>query len=303
MAEDETNNKIMMYDLLFSNKEYDKNLKLVFHNGWEFDKNNDKDSEELKKKIEGKNFSNLLDMYQSGNKETIVEIMAKNKGSNNRLKEGDFALIFIPYDKLTKTYLLINAFKVNDASGELVDSTPAKELEKYFGRLVVKYKSSRNITRTDKKIITEEIEVSMILDTSADKMFRGYDNVSLKFSELKDALGSLVWKDKLSHRQGVYVITDTEAGKNYIGSATGEKGFYGRWCDYVNGVNHPDTYPNEAFKEIIKDRTKGPNYIKEHFQYSILEHFDMGVDKDFILEREGYWKRVLNTKNKGYNCN
>ena len=50
-------------------------------------------------------------------------------------------------------------------------------------------------------------------------------------------------------------------------------------------------------------KIKGEDYIKKYFQWSILENFDERTDDSIILEREKYWKLVLNSKNQGLNDN
>ena len=41
----------------------------------------------------------------------------------------------------------------------------------------------------------------------------------------------------------------------------------------------------------------------DNFQFSILETFELGTANSEILEREKYWKKVLKTKEFGYNDN
>lgn len=54
--------------------------------------------------------------------------------------------------------------------------------------------------------------------------------------------------------------------------------------------------------ELVK-KQKGEEYIKKYFQWSLLENFDESTDDSIILEREKYWKLVLNSKNQGLNDN
>lgn len=48
---------------------------------------------------------------------------------------------------------------------------------------------------------------------------------------------------------------------------------------------------------------KDESYIQKNFKYSILEIFDTKTKTEQILERENYWKKVLETKRFGYNKN
>ncbi|MGS0652649.1 GIY-YIG nuclease family protein, partial [Staphylococcus arlettae] len=91
----------------------------------------------------------------------------------------------------------------------------------------------------------------------------------------------------------VYVITDLSNGQLYIGSASGNTdGIWQRWSNYANLVNL--TGGNKEFLSILEE--KGSEHIINHFQYSILEIFDTKSKVDTILERENYWKKVLDSK-------
>jgi hypothetical protein len=41
------------------------------------------------------------------------------------------------------------------------------------------------------------------------------------------------WKKELTRAKGVYLLVDQKNGAQYIGSATGESGFFGRWLAYA----------------------------------------------------------------------
>lgn len=73
------------------------------------------------------------------------------------------------------------------------------------------------------------------------------------------------WKNKLSAIGGVYLITDTKTGKHYVGSASGEKGIWGRWSEYIH-TKHGD---NKRLRKLIYADAE---YCK-NFQFSILEVF------------------------------
>jgi hypothetical protein len=51
---------------------------------------------------------------------------------------------------------------------------------------------------------------------------------------------------------GVYLISDTLTGKLYVGSATGEGGIWGRWCQYVDGHGH-----NIQLKRLVGAESAG----------------------------------------------
>lgn len=54
-------------------------------------------------------------------------------------------------------------------------------------------------------------------------------------------------------------------------------------------------------KELVIE--KGFDYIKTNFHYSILENYNSKIDDNIILERESWWKDILQTRKYGYNLN
>src|ERR1700728_368215 len=60
--------------------------------------------------------------------------------------------------------------------------------------------------------------------------FPGYLNLHTRLSELRNAY--LTWQSALSAQRGVYLLVFDD-GQQYVGSATGENGFWQRWRDYL----------------------------------------------------------------------
>lgn len=82
----------------------------------------------------------------------------------------------------------------------------------------------------------------------------------------------------------------------YIGSASGNaEGIWQRWSDYADTSKL--TGGNIGFDAIVRE--KGPQYIIDNFQYSIIEIFDTKTKREIILEREEHWKKVFDTKSHG----
>ena len=83
-----------------------------------------------------------------------------------------------------------------------------------------------------------------------------------------------------------------------MGSATSQTGMLlQRWSNYV-ADGHGG---NVELRELIKQN--GFDYIKENFQYSILENYNARMDDEYILMRESWWKETLCTRTHGYNKN
>ena len=143
-------------------------------------------------------------------------------------------------------------------------------------------------------------EISQILPRISPYVFTSYDKVLLQYTELKHIVSNpkenAIWQNKLSSVAGVYLITDTSTGKQYVGSASGETGgIWGRWSEYAK-TKHGD---NKRLKELM---AAAPEHCN-NFQYSILEVFPIKRDKNEILEYEALYKQKLATIKFGLNDN
>lgn len=104
------------------------------------------------------------------------------------------------------------------------------------------------------------------------------------------------WENRLSAVAGVYLITDTKTGKQYVGSASGEQGgIWGRWSEYA----HTKHGGNKRLVELID---ADADYC-HNFQYSILEVFPIKRDKHEILRYEQLYKQKLLSVQYGLNEN
>jgi len=61
--------------------------------------------------------------------------------------------------------------------------------------------------------------------------------VNVTWEELSGLIDTDAWKIALANQKGVYLITDSLNGKEYVGSATGENMIWGRWKDYIANGN------------------------------------------------------------------
>lgn len=127
--------------------------------------------------------------------------------------------------------------------------------------------------------------------------FPGFKTVDISFENLDYLVrsGTTSWRTALSSVAGVYLISDTLTGKLYVGSATGEGGIWGRWCQYVDGHGN-----NEELKHLVG--AEGIERAK-HFRFCVLEIADTHTGSNEVLERESHWKRVLLTRIHGLNAN
>jgi len=130
--------------------------------------------------------------------------------------------------------------------------------------------------------------------------FPGYASVIISKATLDIIVQQQIasWKSALSSVAGVYLITDTETGKHYVGSAYGEGGFWQRWSEYsATGHGH-----NKALLALLA--IKSVAYASK-FQFCILEIADTHASKNDVLARETHWKNALCSREShgGYNAN
>lgn len=143
-------------------------------------------------------------------------------------------------------------------------------------------------------------EVVEVRRTMSEIEFVDYDNIVLSWENLRKIVYNKAsykkWEDKLSAVAGVYLITDTNTGKHYVGSASGmEGGIWGRWSEYAK-TKHGGN------KQLVALIASDPEYCY-HFQYSILEVLPLKQDKHDVLAREQLFKRKLQSIKFGLNDN
>lgn len=210
-------------------------------------------------------------------------------------------LLYLHDDKwlLTTIKNITKELNVHDAIGYEADELP--QYQKYYGRIVLHYHNTDRSMGRKYESVMDELEVSEILSTTYDgDEFPGYENIRLSFSQLETIIRRKRsgWLDALRNQKAVYLITDTSNGRLYVGSATAQYGMLlQRWTNYIDNGHGG----NVELKKIVD--TKGFDYVKRNFQYSVLENYNARMDDEYILGREKWWKATLCTRKFGYNGN
>lgn len=128
--------------------------------------------------------------------------------------------------------------------------------------------------------------------------FPGYKRVDINKQDLNLLMKHETesWKTALSEVKGIYLITDTQSGRLYVGKADGEYGIWGRWSTYANtGHGH-----NKALvQELGLKATERQNDLR----FSLLEIMDLQSAPGEIDQRESHWKGILMSRDYGYNRN
>ncbi|SDA15312.1 hypothetical protein SAMN02910447_00905 [Ruminococcus sp. YE71] len=173
--------------------------------------------------------------------------------------------------------------------GAVFDLTQLDLLKEYEGKLTIDWGKSTHMWHH--KGTTEKPIISIMPDEK--KVFMGYEEVLLSYDQLKEIVDNKeiyeAWHVALKSVNAIYLIVDTETGKQYIGSAYGEDGLFGRWCCYVNS-HHGH---NKKMKELICDYPE-----RYHaFQFSILQILPKTLIPEDVIKIESKWKsRLLSTK-------
>lgn len=246
-----------------------------------------------------------LELYKTNPDWVNVYWLLAHKDSRY-FKVGQTAICLLKFrrDKwlLTTIKKITGLREVPDGTeGVGYDADERKEYEQYFGRVVVEYHNDCRRMGRKYEAVMDELEVVEILNEQyVGDEFPGYENVRLSYPRLKTIVDRQLpgWTDALKNQKAVYLITDTKTGKLYVGSATSQTGMLlQRWSNYV-ADGHGG---NIELRELVKQQ--GFDYVKQNFQYSVLENYNARMDDEYILKRESWWKETLRTREFGYNKN
>lgn len=128
--------------------------------------------------------------------------------------------------------------------------------------------------------------------------FPGYLDFVLNFDELRNLVNhadaNRTWHLMLKSVAGIYLITDTSTGQQYVGSAYGKDGILGRWRTYVSSGGHGGNIQLKALLEQNPDQQK-------HFQFTILRTLPGTMTPKEVITCEQLFKRKLGSRAHGLN--
>lgn len=129
--------------------------------------------------------------------------------------------------------------------------------------------------------------------------FDDYLEFSLTYQQLIDLFSNEAahrdWKSPLEAVAGIYLILAETTGHQYVGSAYGASGVWGRWTSYAT-TGHGNN------KKLVKLLEDDPNY-PHRFRFSLLQILPKSMTKEEVIARESLYKRKLGTKATGLNSN
>lgn len=145
----------------------------------------------------------------------------------------------------------------------------------------------------------KEKKIIEILPMGYVNEFPGYLNFVLSYKELKKIIenpdANSKWHQMLSAVAGVYLIIDSQTGKQYIGSAYGKEGILGRWKTYAKCGGGE----NKQLELLLVD---DPDYA-ENFRFSILQTVSASLTKTEVINVENLYKVKLGSRAFGLNSN
>jgi len=160
-----------------------------------------------------------------------------------------------------------------------------KSLSELIGRLIIDWGAGERawIQRADR----QNKQVHELRREFKEPEFPGF----LKFIEPLSKIEKLPksWITALQSTKGVYLLTCPKTKEQYVGSATGESGFWQRWQDYVLNGHGGDV--------ALKSRDASD------YQVSILEVAGTALTADDIIKMEVRWKLKLQSREMGLNRN
>ncbi|MFC8304840.1 GIY-YIG nuclease family protein [Specibacter sp. NPDC057265] len=115
------------------------------------------------------------------------------------------------------------------------DLRPSPFLSPLNDPIVIEWDTPRSWHRSASAVSAMRMPVLEIADR--DKVpFPGFDGVLLTYQQLQDMVDDARysdWRAALSEVQGIYLITDSTNGKQYVGKADGSERILGRWTTYA----------------------------------------------------------------------
>lgn len=283
MSEKGSNMNILLDDLLSFSNEMKERTKVRFQQANE-------------------QYGDPMQLYLE-NPEIVNTEWLLHRTANKVFKVGQIVISLL---KLSKDNFLLTTVKeiIEDLDVKNGVNYEGKELEEYrkfYGRVIINYHKDYQTNVRSYQDILGSLVVNQILPDRFDgDDFPGYDQVQLSWKQLETIVknNKKDWISALKGQKAVYLITDKNNGKLYVGSATGENGMlFQRWQSYVaNGHGG-----NVELKALIE--REGFEYVKQNFQYAILENYNSKVDDKVILTRESWWKETLQSRRFGYNSN
>lgn len=258
------------------------------------------------KLIEGKEVHGSLYQLYRYDKETFLKYQKEQE--RKRFENVDYIVSFIGEKGTSARF--VGVYKVGNTVQSpyipeciICDMNIVEAFEPLTHRVVIDWGKStvswcQDYTTNPKAVIRIDDGFE---DSDGVPRFTSYYDTVLTFGQLKAVIDSPLdnpWHTALKSVNCIYLITDKQTGKHYVGSTYGNLGIFGRWQSYVRTNGHGD---NSYLKKILHSDSK---YAENHFQWSILEILPINITADQAVDRENIYKQKLMSRTPfGYNEN
>lgn len=177
----------------------------------------------------------------------------------------------------------------NDGKLRTFDLVGSSQLADLKNRLVIGWKSPRtwriNATTAAGYPVFEIADAEPV-------PFPGFDRLALDYVELQAVMREhrySSWHTALASVTGVYLITDTHDGRQYVGKADGAESLLQRWRSYAANGHGGN----------VELRKLNP----ATFRFSLLRVFDPATPTRQVDVAESHFKDALDTRRHGLNRN
>lgn len=166
------------------------------------------------------------------------------------------------------------------------DTRRLKVFDDYCGRLVIEWGDAARawVQRAD----NQDKAIVELRRVKQEPEFPGMREFRASLHEVEGLHQG--WVQVLKNARGVYLIVRRKTGEQYVGSAYGADGFFGRWLGYQDGHGG-----NVKMREL--------GAAASEYDVSILEAAGSEDTMEDICARETLWKEKLGTRVVGLNRN
>lgn len=221
-------------------------------------------------------------------------IAYQSEQSEDRFKGVDYIVSFIGEEGTTARFVgVYKVLGIDEAKGRRINNghlfyrmEEVPGFDEFNERVIIDWGKSaitwhQWLDKNDKEVIAIERK-------GIDWVCPDYEEILLPYERLKRIFeeGISVWRDKLSACNCIYVISDSNTGKLYVGSTYNSRGIWGRWEDYAKTGHGGDV-------ELEKLLAEDPNYAKKYFTWAILQTLPLKIEDEKAIAVETRWKEKL----------
>ena len=201
-------------------------------------------------------------------------------------------VVFLPEggDRARLWSVLLNQGETsNDGTRRTFEMSASDQLLDLRNRLVIRWRSPRTWRLTG----TTAAQYPVMEIADAEPMpFPGFDALALDYAQLLAVMREhryASWRTALASVVGIYLITDTRDGRQYVGKADGSENIRQRWGAYATNGHGGN----------VELRGLNPST----FRLSLLRVFDPATPTREIDAAESHFKRALDSRKHGLNRN